>query len=220
MLSVTQQSVVNKTIDFVKQELKDIESGHDWWHIYRVWKLSVRIAKEESVNMFVVQLGALLHDIADPKFHSGNEEIGPEKARKFLKTLDVDTETIEEVVLIIKNISFKNSFGQSLELTKELQVVQDADRLDALGAIGIARAFNYGGHKNFEIYNPKRKPLKYKSKEDYKKSDSPTINHFYEKLLRLKGMMNTEIGRQLAEGRHQFMEDFLQQFYNEWDGNI
>lgn len=216
-LSEKQKIIINNTVDFVKTILKDGEGGHDWWHVYRVWKLAVHIAEEEDVNEFIVQLSALLHDVADSKFHGGNEDIGPNIASDFLRDQGVELSIINSVVSIIRNISFKNSIEEEIALSKEAEVVQDADRLDAIGAIGIARAFNYGGHKNFTIYDPHRKPEKYNSKEAYKKSDSPTINHFYEKLFLLKDMMKTKTGRSMAEERHQFMEQYINQFYMEWE---
>lgn len=211
--------LVQSTIDFVKKELQNAEGGHDWFHIERVFNTSKSILKQESANSLVVQLAALLHDIADPKFHNGNENIGPSKAREFLESQSVDKEIIEHVVNIIKHMSFKNSLdnnGASFT-SKELQIVQDADRLDAIGAIGIARAFNYGGFKNRELYNPEVPPNLQMSKEEYKKSNAPTINHFYEKLLLLKDKMNTTTGKKIAQERHRFMECFLEQFYREWE---
>lgn len=211
-------SLIDHTILFVKQQLQDAEGGHDWFHIERVYKNAVLIAQEETCDLTVVKLGALLHDIADAKFHDGNEEIGPETARKFLEDQNVPEEIIEHVVQIIKNISFKGGNFIKTFASKELEIVQDADRLDALGAIGIARAFNYGGFKNRALYNPTISPKLNMTKEEYKKSDSPTLNHFYEKLLLLKDKMNTERGKKLAQERHRFMEAFLSQFYAEWEG--
>ncbi len=213
----TQEKIITLTVAYVKETLKDAEGGHDWWHIYRVWKLAVRIAKEESVNLFVVQLAALLHDIADSKFHSGDEELGPRLAGNFLTKMHVDKQIIKHVDAIIRNMSFHKTFEEKRFNSRELQVVQDADRIDAIGAIGIARAFNYGGHKNFPIYNPHIKPETYLNKESYKSSKAPTLNHFYEKLFLLKDMMNTKTGKRLAEGRHQFMEAFVERFLKEWD---
>ncbi|AEV33547.1 HD domain-containing protein [Owenweeksia hongkongensis] len=210
---------ISKTVNFVKQELKDAEGGHDWFHIERVWKTACTISQaEENANLLVVELGALLHDIADSKFHNGNEEIGPAKARDFLSSLALDQETTEHVINIIKHISYKGGNEEQTFHSPELDIVQDADRLDAMGAIGIARTFNYGGHKGREIYNPEIKPDLKMSKEEYKASTAPTINHFYEKLLLLKDKMNTKTGRKMAEHRHEFMESFLYQFYNEWNG--
>src|SRR6476620_10820404 len=196
---------IKKTIDFVKEELQNTEAGHDWWHIERVWKTAKNIAKEENVNLEVVEFAALLHDIADAKFHDGDEEIGPRKAGEFLKSIQVDEEVIHQVQQIIRNMSFKSSLGEINFTSAEMLVVQDADRLDAIGAIGIARAFTYGGFKNRELYNPEIKPDLNISKEAYKKSTAPTINHFYEKLLLLKDKMNTETGKKMAEERHDFM---------------
>jgi len=217
---MNQETVIEKTVDFVKDVLSDAEGGHDWWHIYRVWKLSTHIAQTEDVDTFVVELGALLHDIADSKFHDGDEEIGPRKAREFLSSLGVAEEVIIHVENIIANISFKG--GKHIQEFKspELDVVQDADRLDALGAIGVARAFNYGGYKGREIYNPEIKPNLHMTKEEYKKSNAPTLNHFYEKLLLLKDRMNTQTGKSMAEQRHKFMERFLDEFYKEWNGEL
>lgn len=212
------QSIIRKTIEFVKISLSDAEGGHDWWHIYRVWKTAQHIAQNEEVDTFIVELGALLHDIADSKFHGGDEEIGPLRARKFLKSLQVQEDVITHIEAIISNISFKGGGLPQQFKSPELDVIQDADRLDALGAIGIARTFNYGGHKGRAIYNPEIKPNLNLSKEEYKNSDAPTLNHFYEKLLLLKDRMNTATGRKMAEERHAFMLTYLDQFYKEWDG--
>jgi len=206
------------TVDFVKTSLANAEGGHDWWHIYRVWKTAKHIAQYEKVDMFIVELGALLHDIADSKFHDGNEEIGPQRARNFLQSLDVEENVIIHIENIINNISFKGGKQQQQFKSPELDIIQDADRLDALGAVGIARTFNYGGFKGREIYNPEIKPNLNLSKEEYKKSEAPTLNHFYEKLLLLKDRMNTTTGRRMAESRHLFMITYLDQFFKEWDG--
>lgn len=218
---MNEEEIIEKTIDFVKSTLKDAEGGHDWFHIERVWKNAKHIAQEEEVDLFIVELGALLHDIADAKFYEGNENIGPEKARGFLKSLKVEKPVIDHIENIIRNISYKSSLDKEKKhrfASKEMQVIQDADRLDAIGAIGIARTFNYGGFKNREIYNPEIKPQTNLTKETYKKSTAPTINHFYEKLLLLKDQMNTKTGKRIAENRHRYMEDFLEQFYKEWEG--
>ena len=211
---------IEKTITYVKQQLANAEGGHDWWHIERVWKSAKKIAETENVNLLVVELGALLHDIADAKFHDGDEELGPKTATAFMQEINVDQETIQHVVQIIKHISFKGGKEAQTFTSLELSVVQDADRLDALGAIGIARTFNYGGYKNREIFNPNIPPNLAMTKEEYKKSDAPSINHFYEKLLLLKDLMNTETGTQMAKQRHVFMEQYLAQFYQEWNGEI
>ena len=215
--------IVEETIAFVKETLKEAEGGHDWFHIQRVYLNAEHIAQGEDVDFLVVSLGALLHDIADAKFHNGDESIGPKIGQQFLESLEVDPGTIAHVVGIINNISFKNSLskdGLSRFNSRELEIIQDADRLDAIGAIGIARAFNYGGFKNRELYNPEIAPNLSLSKEEYKTSKAPTINHFYEKLLLLKDKMNTPIGRKMAEERHEFMLNFLKQFYREWDGSL
>ena len=211
-------SLINNTIAFVKQQLEGAEGGHDWFHIERVYKNSLLIAKEEECDLTVVQLGALLHDIADSKFHGGDETVGPKTARAFLEIQNVSEDIIQHVINIIENISFKGGNFEKKFNSKELEIVQDADRLDAIGAIGVARAFNYGGFKNRVLYNPEIQPNLNMSKEEYKKNDSPTLNHFYEKLLLLKDKMNTSTGLKIAEERHKFMEQFLSQFYAEWEG--
>ncbi len=210
---------IEKAKNFVQQELSNAEGGHDWWHIYRVWKTASHIAMEEKADEFIVQMAALLHDIADSKFHGGDENIGPEKAVSFMKQLKLDDNTINHIEAIIRNMSFKNTFNNITFSSPELDVVTDADRLDAIGAIGIARTFNYGGHKGSEIYNPNIKPNLNMTKNEYKNSNAPTINHFYEKLFLLKGMMKTKTGKRIAEKRHFFMERYLEQFYAEWDGD-
>tara|TARA_R110002033_G_scaffold5669_3_gene23949 strand:+ start:298 stop:954 length:657 start_codon:yes stop_codon:yes gene_type:complete len=217
---MTNTQIIEETIAFVKETLKGAEGGHDWFHIQRVFKNTLLIAKDEKVDVLVVSLGALLHDIADAKFNGGDETVGPKMAMEFLTSLEVDEKIVDHVVKIIENISYKSSLdSKKLFTSKELQVVQDADRLDAVGAIGIARAFNYGGYKNRELYNPEIAPNLQMTKEEYKKSKAPTINHFYEKLLLLKDKMNTDSGKKLAEKRHQFMLEYLKQFYEEWNGN-
>lgn len=214
------EDIINQTIAFVKKTLSNAEGGHDWFHIERVYKNSLLIAKTEPVNTFIVALGALLHDIADSKFHNGDETIGPKIAREFLFKNNVDSQIIEHVIRIIENISFKGGNESQKFKSPELDVVQDADRLDAIGAIGIARCFNYGGFKNRALFNPDIKPNLNMTKEEYKSSNSPTINHFYEKLLLLKDRMNTKTGKKIAFNRHAFMENYLEQFYAEWDGRI
>ena len=211
-------SLIDKTISFVKEKLKDAEAGHDWFHMQRVYKNALLIADGEQCDLEVVKLGALLHDIADSKFHDGDESVGPKVAREFLESQNSSEEIIVHVVNIIENISFKGGNFEKKFQSIELEIVQDADRLDALGAIGIARTFNYGGFKNRPLYNPDIAPNLNMSKEEYKNSESPTLNHFYEKLLLLKDKMNTETGKKIAQERHQFMELFLSQFYAEWDG--
>lgn len=213
-----EQDLIQKTAIFVKETLQNSESGHNWFHIERVWKNAIHIGKAEHVNMLVVQLAALLHDIADSKFYDGDETIGPKMARNFLAAEKVDEFIIDHVVKIMENMSFRSGYDQPAFRSAELQVVQDADRLDAIGAIGIARAFHFGGYKNREIYDPAIPPDLNMSKEAYKKSTAPTINHFYEKLLLLQDKMNTVTGKKMAAERHVFMEKYLQQFYIEWNG--
>ena len=212
------EKIIILTEEFVKETLNNAEGGHDWWHIYRVRKLAMHIAEKEEADLFIMELAALLHDIADPKFHDGNEETGPRLAQEFLKSLNVDKEIIQHIDAIIRNISFHKTFEAKTFDSSELQVVQDADRLDAIGAIGIARTFNYGGHKNFPLYDPDIKPDLHLTKEAYKNSKAPTLNHFYEKLFLLKDMMNTVTGRKTAEERHRFMEAFVERFLKEWEG--
>lgn len=211
--------IITKTITFVKQQLQNAEGGHDWFHIERVWKNAKLIATTEpDVDLFVVELGALLHDIADSKFHDGDEAVGPRLAREFLEQQQVAPAIIDHVENIIKHISFKGGNQKQTFISKELDIIQDADRLDALGAIGIARTFNYGGFKNRTLYDPAIAPDLNMTVAQYKKSTAPTINHFYEKLLLLKDRMNTQTGKELAIERHDFMLKFLEQFYAEWNG--
>ncbi len=210
--------LIENTVAFVKETLQNAEGGHDWFHIERVYKNSCLIAEGEPCNLLVVKLGALLHDIADSKFHKGDETMGPAVAKEFLEKQHVSKEVNEHVIKIIENISFKGGNEQKSFHSKELDIVQDADRLDALGAIGIARTFNYGGFKNRKLYDPAIAPNPNLTKEEYKNSTAPTINHFYEKLLLLKDKMNTKTGKKIAKERHLFMEHFLVQFYAEWEG--
>ncbi|MDK2850116.1 MAG: uncharacterized protein PWR32_783 [Candidatus Woesearchaeota archaeon] len=217
---MSSEEIINKTIEFVKEQLKKVDASHDWWHVYRVWKLAKEIAESENkkheINLLAVELGALLHDVADHKFFNEVEEL--KKVEGFLDSLKVDEDTKEIVLTILKDISFKGKPEKVKDKPIEFLIVQDADRLDAIGAIGIARTFSYGGFKRRLIYDPSQKPKRYKSKEEYVNSDSSTINHFYEKLLLLKDLMNTESGKKIAEHRHKFMEQFLEEFFKEWDG--
>ncbi|WP_179317082.1 HD domain-containing protein [Winogradskyella undariae] len=218
-MTITDIELIEATINFVKTELKNAEGGHDWLHIERVYKNSLLIAKDENVDITIVSLAALLHDIADPKFHNGDETLGSKVASAFLLSQNVNGEIIKHVTQIIDNMSFKNSFDLNTSFSsKEMEVVQDADRLDAIGAVGIARCFNYGGFKNRALYNPEIKPNLNMSKSEYKNSEAPTINHFYEKLLLLKDKMNTKTGKKIASERHLYMEGFLNQFFAEWEG--
>jgi uncharacterized protein len=212
---MTDEQIIAETITFVKQTLNYAEGGHDWWHINRVWVNAKKIAEYERCDMFTVELAALLHDIADSKFHNGDEEVGPATAGKFLRELGVNEDRVNHVQQIIRHISFKGSFDGIAFSSPELSVVQDADRLDAIGAIGIARTFSYGGFKGREIYNPDVPPNLTMTKEKYKNSSAPSLNHFYEKLLLLKDKMNTPTGKKLAQQRHEFMEAYLKQFYLE-----
>lgn len=212
--------IIEATKVFVKETLKDAEAGHDWFHTLRVYNNARLIAKSESVDLYIVALGALLHDIADSKFHNGDDTVGPRVARKFLLQHNVDSFVIDSVIDIINNISFNKSLETNNKPNSiELDVVQDADRLDAIGAIGIARCFNYGGFKNRKLFDPSIKPNLKMSKKEYKNSKAPTINHFYEKLLLLSDKMNTKTGKKIAKERHQFMTEYLDQFHAEWEGN-
>jgi len=208
-------AIINKTKQFVQDTLKNAEGGHDWWHIYRVWTNAKLIAQTEQADQLTIELAALLHDIADSKFHNGDEEIGPKTAGNYLQSINIDADVILHVQNIIRYMSFKSGFDKPVFHSPELAIVQDADRLDAIGAIGIARTFSYGGFKGREIYNPEIKPDLNMSKKAYKNTTAPTINHFYEKLLLLKDKMNTETGKKLAQQRHAFMENYLEQFYFE-----
>ena len=212
------KNILEVTIKYVKEILTEAEGGHDWFHIERVWKNAKLIAAKEHCDIEVVQLAALLHDIADSKFHGGDEEIAPVMAREFLENAGLEAKKVDHIVAIVENVSFKGGHNTRSHSSIELDIVQDADRLDAIGAIGIARTFNYGGFKNRAMYDPSIAPNLNMTKEEYKKSTAPTINHFYEKLLLLKDLMNTESGKRIAEQRHQYMEGFLNQFYNEWNG--
>jgi uncharacterized protein len=211
-------NIIEQTILFVKKTLDGAEAGHDWFHIERVYKTALHINAKEHGDLLTVSLAALLHDIADSKFNNGDEEIGPRLAGKWMNDLGLAADLILHVQQIIKNLSYKASLGQLDFHSKELDIVQDADRLDAIGAIGIARAFTYGGYKNRPLYDPEIPPVTPISKEAYKNSSAPTINHFYEKLLLLKDLMQTATGKTLAAQRHEFMLQYLNQFYLEWNG--
>ncbi len=214
------QKIISKTEEYVKEKLFGEGSGHDWWHVYRVWNLGKKIAISEKANTYIVEISCLLHDIADWKFNGGDEDIGPAEAGKWLRNLSADEEIIISVKDIIKNVSFKGANVRTKIKSLEGQCVQDADRLDSIGAIGIGRTFTYGGYKKREMYNPDIKPVMANSFEEYKKNGLTTINHFYEKLLLVKDMMNTQTGKRLATSKHEFMELFLQQFFEEWGGEL
>jgi uncharacterized protein len=210
--------MIQATIEFVKDTLAGAEGGHDWYHIERVWNTARYIREQEgSGDLLTIELAALLHDISDAKFNGGDDEMGSRMASEFLLEQGVDREILEHVQAIIKHVSYKGGFSQDQISTIEFHIVQDADRLDAIGAVGIARAFNYGGFKNRPIHNPEMPLQEYKDTKAYHKSDAPTINHFYEKLLKLKDLMNTSTGLKMAEERHKYMLDFLDRFYREWN---
>jgi uncharacterized protein len=210
---------VKKTAAFVKKKFDTESSGHDWWHMYRVWKLAKHMAKEEkTVNLLVVELAALLHDIADFKFHKGDFEAGPKAARKWLKSLKVDEDTIIQVEDIVRNVSYKGALVKPTLSTKEGRIVHDADKLDAIGAIGIARVFAYSGARGIPIHTPDIQPFTANKSGEYIIYSTSSINHFHEKLLLLKSRMYTKTGKKMAERRHAYMEQFLKEFHSEWEG--
>jgi uncharacterized protein len=215
---MNEKMVIDKTKDFVRAKLEGEGSGHDWWHIVRVYNTAKYIGEKENADLFIVELAALLHDIADWKFHKDNVNLGSEITEQWLKSLEVPEDKIQQVTQIIKTLSFKGGTVDSTQHSIEGKVVQDADRLDAIGAIGIARTFAYGGFINREMYNPEKKPQSYNNFEEYKNAEDTTINHFYEKLLLLKDLMNTEAAKNMAVERHEYMENFLNEFYSEWEG--
>ncbi|MEK7526068.1 MAG: HD domain-containing protein [Patescibacteria group bacterium] len=215
---MNKREIIKKTKDYVKKTLSGEGSGHDWWHVYRVWSTAKTIGKEENADMFVVELASLLHDIADWKFNDGDEDAGARASRVWLESLNVDSQVVDHVCNIVATSSFKGAGVKTEMKTLEGKVMQDADRLDAIGAIGIARTFAYGGHKGREMHNPDIKPDFHTTAEQYKNNVTPTINHFYEKLLLLKNLMNTKSAKRMAQGRHKYMEQFLDRFYQEWDG--
>jgi uncharacterized protein len=214
------KDLVEETAGYVKGRMQGEASGHDWWHVYRVWQMAIRIGKETGANMTVVQLGALLHDIADWKFHDGDTEIGPRMARQWLDRCHADRKIADHVCDIVATASFKGAGTPDIHTTLESQVVQDADRLDAIGAIGIARTFAFGGARGREICDPEIGSQFHDSPESYRTNSSPTVNHFHEKLFLLKDRMNTDFARQIAAGRHRYMEDFIAQFHREWNGEL
>lgn len=212
--------IIERIAERVKKDLENEGSGHDWWHVYRVWKMAKHIAKEESADTFIVELAALLHDIRDWKFHHGDDTVGSRMARRILSRRGISEEIIGHVSEIISTVPFKGARVKAEMSTLEGKVVQDADRLDAIGAIGIARAFTYGGHKNLPIYKPNQKPILHRTKKKYLESRGSTINHFYEKLLLLKDRMNTKTAKKIAKNRHEFMEKYLDRFLKEWEGKF
>ena len=211
------QDILQKTADYIKQEFSGDSSGHDWWHIYRVWKNAITLCEHEKADSFIVELAALLHDLDDWKFNNSEDET-PLRAKAWLDSLAIDPAITDKVCRIIMHISYKGAGVENKMDSLEGFIVQDADRLDAIGAIGIARAFAYGGYKNRPLYDPDSPPQMHQTFEQYKNSKSATINHFYEKLLLLKGMMNTTTAKRIAEQRHEVMVQFLDQFMNEWEG--
>lgn len=215
---MNKRKIIENTVKYAREKLRGESSGHDWWHVYRVWKMAKNIGQKEKADMFVIELAALLHDIADYKMHGGDDTVGPKLAKEWLEKQEVNEKIIAHICAIIKEASFKGAKVRTKINTLEGKVVQDADRLDAIGAIGISRTFAYGGAKNKEIYDPNIKPKMHRSFEEYKNNKSSTINHFYEKLLLLKDLMNTQSGKKIAQKRNKIMERFLKDFFNEWEG--
>jgi uncharacterized protein len=225
------QEIIKKTELFVEQTLSKDSTGHDWWHVHRVRNLAKRIARQEGADIFIVELAALLHDIGDYKFFQGDEEAGAAKVREWLSSLEISPSFVDKIAGITSQISFMHTLSDkgkrknkknsaTLTISKELMAVTDADRLDAMGAIGIARVFTYGGFFNRSIYDPAIKPSKSITREEYKNTEAPSINHFYEKLLKLKDMMYTKLGRKMAKRRHRFLNLYLKQFFKEWKGKM
>jgi uncharacterized protein len=212
-----QTDLIDRTASHVQAVLSGDGTGHDWWHVYRVWEMARRIGRAENADLLIVELAALLHDIADWKLHDGDSSVGPKMAREWLGSLDLAPAVTQHICQIVANISFKGAAVGQQPLSLEGQIVQDADRLDAMGAIGIARAFAFGGAKGRAIYDPAMAPAEHRTPEAYLKG-THTINHFYEKLLLLKDRMNTATGKAMAEARHQFMEEYLRRFFEEWEG--
>lgn len=208
--------IINDTMRMVREKLLNEGSGHDWYHIERVWKMAVTLAEEEQANRFVVELAALLHDLIDDKLVS-NKEDAIQEVMYWLDGVGVSSKDSEKVLEIIDSISFKGGNTRKLE-TKEAQVVQDADRLDAIGAIGIARCFAYAGSVGHLLFDPELSVREDMTEKEYRKGKTSAVHHFYEKLLKLKDLMNTDAARRIAEERHAFMEEYLTQFFNEWEG--
>jgi len=217
---MNRNKIIEEVKKYLKKTFKGEATGHDWWHAWRVWKMSKKISKREGGDLFIVELAALLHDIADWKFHDGNIKVGAEKAKTLLKNLGVDNKSIKHICHIIDNVSFKGAGAKNKIKTKEGMIVQDADRLDVVGAIGIARTFAYGGFMGREIYNPEIKPKLHKSFEEYKNNKSTSINHFYEKVILLKDRLNTKTAKKIAQKRHNFLENYLKQFFKEWTSRL
>jgi len=215
---MNKKEVINKTKKFVKDKLYGEGTGHDWWHVLRVSQMAKKIGKKERADLFVVELAALLHDIADWKFQGGDDSVGAVIAKKWLENFNIDAEIISHIFKIIMTISFKGAGVENKVYSIEGMVVQDADRLDAMGAMGISRCFAYGGSKGRQIYDPNKKLRMHKSFEEYKRNDSSSVNHFYEKLLLLKDRMNTKTGKKIAQKRHKFMKIYLDKFFREWKG--
>jgi len=215
------QEIIKQTASYVKEILEGEGSGHDWWHIQRVRNLALNIGRKEDANLYVVEMASLLHDVGDPKLYGGDKTIAPIMIGRKLSELGVEGKEKDDIMYIIGNMSFsKHLDGKEVKKSVEFQCVQDADRLDAIGAIGIARCFAYGGHKGRVLYNPDVKAREGLSSEVYHATSADTLSHFQEKLLLLKNLMNTATAKRMAEERHKFMESFLMRFHNEWEGKL
>jgi len=215
-----EQQILVTTQNFVKKQLEGEGSGHDWWHIERVRTMALYIAQEEGgCDLFIVEMAALLHDVADPKLHGGDNSQARRELHSFVDGLGLEQKVRDHILYIVENSSFSRSLeGKDTNKTKEFMIVQDADRLDALGAIGIARCFMYSGHKNIVMHDPLVIPRENLTKQEYKGTQGTAVNHFYEKLFLLKDLMNTATAREVAQGRHRFMDEFLKRFEEEWYG--
>ncbi len=214
------QLIIDRTVEYVRQELEGESSGHDWWHVHRVWNMARRLAREEGAYIFVVEMASLLHDVGDKKLHGGDESVTPKMIDAWLDEVGVGGLRRDHIQYIVKNLSYSAHLeGHKIRMSRDLMVVQDADRLDAMGAIGVGRTFAFGGHKGNIMYHPKVAPNEMLTKEEYDNAVGTTVNHFYEKLLKLKDLMNTDTAKKIAEERHTFMETFLERFYKEWEGN-
>jgi uncharacterized protein len=214
---MNKKHIIKKTEEFVKKTMKG-DPGHDWSHVNRVRNMALYIARKEKANVFIVELAAILHDVADHKFYKGDDKIGPRTAMKWLENFKLDQRMIQEIAEIISEVSFKGAKVKYKMKSLAGKIVQDSDKLDALGAIGVARTFSYGGYFGVPMYLPSVKPTIHTSFEQYKKNAASTINHFYEKLLLLKDRMHTRAARKIAQRRHKFMETYLKEFYSEWKG--
>lgn len=218
MKTATEQEILSRARHYVREEMSKDASGHDWWHIHRVATMAKRLATECGANAFVTELAALLHDVGDYKLRGPSNEPESAIARRWMQSNDVDANVIDQICTIIDGMSYKGAGVKSTMATVEGKCVQDADRLDAIGAIGVARTFAYAGNKGQAMHDPELQPVMHQTMEQYRSAKTSSINHFYEKLLLLKDRMNTEPAKRIAEQRHKYMEEFLNQFHAEWNG--